>query len=80
MSDVDNRPSTWRVVLAAIFDFLTIFILGGWLIAALTGGLTGHGFALNGWPALLLFVLIIAYFVVGNRIGGTLWKRILRAR
>ena len=32
--------------------------------------------ALQGWPALLLFALVVAYFYVGRRVvGGTLWDR-----
>jgi uncharacterized membrane protein YoaK (UPF0700 family) len=71
----------WRKILAWILDFITIFGLGGYFIAKMTGGLTDHGFNLSGGPALLLLALIIAYFVIGHRFaGGTLWQRILRAR
>lgn len=69
-----------RKVFAAILDFITVFALGGWLIGKATGGTTESGFELNGWPALLLFAVIIAYFVLGSRTGGTLWQRILRTR
>ena len=31
-------------------------------------------------PALLLFAIIVAYFVIGSKTGGTLWQRILRTR
>jgi hypothetical protein len=49
------------------------------LIAWLTGSTTPNGFNLSGWPALLLFALIVTYFVVGRRFaGGTIWDRILR--
>ena len=42
---------------------------------------TEEGFQLNGLPALILFALIIAYFIVFNRfLGGTIWKRILKAQ
>ena len=70
---------TWRIVLAAILDFLTVFFVGGYAIAALTGNLTPNGFSLHGWSGLAFLVLIVAYFVIGKRVGGTLWKRILRA-
>lgn len=82
----DNQPSapvvarpvaTWRVMLAAILDSLTAFVLFGYLVAKATGNTTEGGFKLNGMPALALFALVIVYFVVGNRTGGTLWKRIL---
>ncbi|MBN8293734.1 hypothetical protein JI664_17315 [Rhodobacter sp. NTK016B] len=82
MSDTQpSYPSTWRIVLAAILDFLTIFAVGGYVIARLTGNLTETGFQLSGAPAIALFVLIVAYFVVlGRYLGGTLWQRILGAR
>ncbi|MGD9867962.1 MAG: hypothetical protein AB7U38_08210 [Hyphomicrobiales bacterium] len=67
-----------RKVFAAILDFITIFFVGGYAIGSLTGNTTEKGFELNGWPALLLFALIVAYFVVGSKTGGTLWQRILR--
>jgi DMSO reductase anchor subunit len=72
--------STWRKVFAAIFDFLTIFFVGGYAVGAVTGSNTNDGFKLEGIPALILFALIAAYFVIGRKyLGGTLWQRILRA-
>lgn len=74
-------PSTWRIVLAALLDFLTAFFGLGFIIASLTGGTTEKGFSLEGGPAFLLFALVVAYFVVFNKfLGGTIWKRILGAR
>ncbi len=72
----DTQPKTWKVVIAAILDFLLIFFVGGYLIAALTGGTTEGGFELNGWPALLLFALIVLYFWGMKRLGGTVFKRL----
>ncbi|HBF60557.1 MAG TPA: hypothetical protein DDW48_03715 [Methyloceanibacter sp.] len=73
--------STWRKVLAAIFDFITIFFAGGYAVGYLTGSLTPDGFELQGGPALLLFAVIVAYIVVFSKyLGGTLWQRILKAR
>ncbi|WFS02324.1 RDD family protein [Rhizobium tumorigenes] len=83
MSDalVPRNPSTWRRVLALILDLITAFFGLGYLVALLTGGMTDDGFQLNGWPAMLLFALVIAYFVIANRFfGGTIWKYILKAR
>jgi uncharacterized RDD family membrane protein YckC len=75
------KPALWKRVLAAILDFLSAFIGFGFLVAWLTGGLTPEGFNLTGGPALVLFLLIIAYFVVFNRfLGGTIWRWILGAR
>ena len=76
--EATQRPATWRIILAAIFDFLTAFFVFGFVVGSLTGQLTPNGFSLSGWAAALCFALIVAYFVIGNRIGGTLWKRILR--
>lgn len=72
----DGKASTWKVVLAAILDFLLVFLGGGYIIAKLTGGVTENGFQLNGAPAFLLFALVVAYFVGMKRLGGTLFKRL----
>jgi hypothetical protein len=75
------QPATWRIVLAAIFDFFTAFWVFGILVATIFGGKTESGFNLTGGSALLLFALIVAYFVIFNKyLGGTIWKRIFRAR
>jgi hypothetical protein len=79
MSETIEPASMWKRVIAAIFDFFTIFIGGGYVIARLTGGITESGFNLAGGPAFALFALIIVYFLVGRRYaGGTLWDRIFR--
>ena len=66
----------WKRVVASILDFIGAFAVGGYLIGAGTGGLQPGGFNLEGWPAVLLFALIVAYFYVGRRVaGGTLWDR-----
>lgn len=72
----NEKVSTWKVVLAAILDFLLVFLGGGYVIAMMTGDTTEGGFQLNGVPALILFALVIAYFVVMKRLGGTLFKRL----
>jgi uncharacterized membrane protein YoaK (UPF0700 family) len=77
---MSNTVSTWRIVLAAILDFFTVFAVGGYGVARLTGNLTETGFSLHGMPAVALFAVIILYFVAGRYLGGTLWQRILRAR
>jgi hypothetical protein len=76
-----ERPTTvpyWKIILAAVLDFITVAWVFGLLIANLTGQTTAKGFSLEGGPALLWFGLMIAYFVLGPRFGGTLWRRILR--
>ena len=74
------RPAkTWKRVLAAILDFITVFWIGGLVIARLTNETTDNGFSLHGGSALMLFALIVVYFVVGRRFaGGTIWDRIFR--
>jgi hypothetical protein len=74
-----NPPASFaKRVLALFLDFLTIFLLGGYLIAWLTGSVTSQGFQLRGAPALALFAIIGAYFYAGWKIaGGTIWDRIL---
>ena len=72
-----RKVSHIRIVFAAILDFFTIFFVAGYLVAKFTGNTTESGFQLNGAPALLVFGLIIAYFVAGKYLGGTLWQRIL---
>ncbi|WP_372928953.1 hypothetical protein [Methyloceanibacter sp.] len=76
-----KHVSTWRKVLAAILDFFTIFFIGGYIVGYFTGNITAEGFQLQGMSALILFVVIIAYFVIFMQfLGGTLWQRLLKAR
>lgn len=80
-TEVNKGPATWRIVTAAILDFITAFIVLGFIVATVLGGRTDTGFKLEGLPALVFFILIVAYFIVFNRyLGGTIWKRILRAQ
>lgn len=71
-----DNTSTWIVILASIFDFLLVFIVGGVAIAYLTGASTEGGFRLRGLPALALFVLIYLYFWGLGRSGGTVFERL----
>jgi len=76
-----NAVATWRKVLAAVLDFLTIFIFGGYVIGYLTGSLTPGGFQLRGGPAFALVAAMIAYFIVFTKyLGGTPWQRVLKVR
>ena len=81
MSEPAQPVATWRKVVAAILDFFTVFFIGGYAIGRMTGNLTDEGFNLQGGPALVLFAVIVAYFVVFTKyLGGTLWQRLLGTR
>lgn len=80
MAETD-KVASWRIILAFLLDLITAFLVFGYLIALAFGGTTAGGFSLQGWTALLLFAVVIAYFVLlGRFLGGTVWQRILRAR
>jgi hypothetical protein len=80
-AEAPKQPATWRIILAAILDFFTIFWIAGFVVASIFGGKTDEGFSLEGGPALLCFALMVAYFVIFNKyLGGTIWKRILKAK
>ncbi len=67
----------WRRAVAAVLDFLTIFLVAGTGIAALTGNLKSSGFEMEGWPALITMAIVVVYFVFGNKyLGGTFWRRL----
>lgn len=74
-----QKASVGKRFVATVLDFLTTFIVFGLAIAYATGMTSRGGFSLEGAPALVLFALMIAYFIVGRRFaGGTLWDRIFR--
>jgi uncharacterized RDD family membrane protein YckC len=67
-----------KQVVAFIIDFLSSFLVFGYIIAILTHNIVRGGFALKGAPAVILVLLVIAYFVGMNRwAGGTLAKHLL---
>lgn len=72
----------WKIIIAFILDLFTAFFVLGYLIALLTDSPVNTeatvSFNLEGLPAVILFAGIIGYFIIGNRLGGTLWKRILK--
>ena len=76
-----RQVSTARKVFAAILDFLFIFIVVGYVVARLTGGVTDDGFDLKGAPALVVFAGVVLYFIVFYRfLGGTQLQRLLGVR
>ena len=71
----------WRRGLAGFLDFVTVFFVGGYVIAKFTGETTSNGFELTGAPALIQFVVIFFYFYLGwEKLGGTIWQRSLKAK
>ncbi|MBZ0128155.1 MAG: hypothetical protein K8F59_03475 [Rhodobacteraceae bacterium] len=76
-----KQVASWRIILAFVLDLLTAFFLIGYVVAAMTGNTSDGGFSLNGGPAIIFFVLIIAYFIgMGRYGGGTIWQRILKTK
>lgn len=84
MTDQTGSPAIkpfWRRGLAGVLDFLTVFFVGGYVIGKLTGNLTDSSFNLTGAPALVLLAVIALYFYLGwEKLGGTIWQRVLRAK
>ena len=63
-----------RRAVAIIIDTIVLGIVG-WIIGLGMGGASATGFNLSGGPALLLFIIAIAYYVVMEvQMGGTLGK------
>jgi DMSO reductase anchor subunit len=80
-AEIATSVPTWKKIVAAFLDFMTIFFAGGFAIGAATGQNTPEGFNLTGVSALLLFALIFLYFFAGSKyLGGTIWQRILGTR
>ena len=78
-----RRTSTLRVVTAEILDFLTVFLIGRYVIGAVAGwfGSSEAAFSFADWQGLALVFVIVAYFYLLSRTeGGTLWQRILKAK
>ena len=66
-----------------VLDLITSFAVFGYIVAVFTGSIIDDGFFLEveGAPALIAFVLIVAYFILVPRFfGGRVWHRILRAK
>ena len=69
-----------RRAVAVIIDSILLGIVG-YLIASVTGSTTAEGFNLAGAPALLLFLIAIAYYVVMEKTSGaTLGKMAMKLK
>jgi uncharacterized RDD family membrane protein YckC len=63
-----------RRAVAIIIDMIVLCIIG-WVLALGMGGSTSTGFNLSGAPALIWFLIALAYYVVMEvQMGGTLGK------
>jgi hypothetical protein len=88
MAVYDPPQPMWKRNLAGVLDFLLAFLLLGYLLSKVPGNRpagpilgpagtkTIEVFGLGGWPALLLIVLVVAYFVILGRTGGTVFQRL----
>ena len=80
----DGRCQTGIDLAQSIRGHTRLFdgLFGRWLCDRLFDRrLTTDEFKLEGMPALILFAVIVAYFVVGRKyLDGTIWQRILGAR
>lgn len=73
------KAATWRVVVASIIDLAGGFLVFGYVIGLIFGGATDTGFNLQGWRAILLLVVLVAYVIGCNRyLGDTIGRRIMR--
>jgi len=79
--EIRKPVARWRKIVAGVLDFIFVFFISGFAVAYATGNLTSDGFDLKGGPALIVFALIAAYFVVFTKfLGGTVWQRVLGVR
>ncbi len=92
MATYDPPQPMWKRNVAGILDFLLAVIVLGYPLSKLPGNQSPHPpsfgpgtttvelVGISGWPALLLLVLVIAYFVVLGRTGGTIFQRLFGMR
>lgn len=88
MATYDPPQPLWKRNLAGILDFLLAFSVFAFLASKIVGtpprlpvtnpaGTATEIFGLGGWPALVVLVLVVAYFVVLGRTGGTVFQRLV---
>jgi len=88
MAKYDPPQPLWKRNAAATLDFLLVLIVGGYLLTKLPGNqpppppsfgpgtTTTQLFGIGGWPAIALIVVIVAYFMILGRTGGTILQRL----
>jgi hypothetical protein len=88
MATYDPPQPMWKRNVAGILDFLLALLFFGFLLNKIfghqahppvinTGVKTTEMFGLDGWPALICLFLVVAYFIVLGRTGGTVFQRLL---
>ncbi len=80
MIETAKSVAHWRIITAFLLDALCSLIVIGYAVAAVTGQTTEDGFQLKGWPALVSIAIVIAYFIIGRQLGGTVFQRLLGTR
>jgi len=87
MATYDPPQPMWKRNVAGILDFLLALFVFGFVFNKIfghtphppvitAGGTTTEVFGLDGWPALLTLVMVVVYFVVLSRTGGTVLQRL----
>ena len=66
--------------LACVLDFYTAFIVFGYLVGFASGAVTEDGISLTSAGGAIMYALILGYFLISARQGGTPWQRILGTR
>ena len=91
MATYDPPQPLWKRNAAGILDFVLASVVFGFALGKLfpaapheppkiPGATTTEFFSLSGPATILLLVLIIAYFVVLGRTGGTVFQRLFRMK
>ncbi|SRR5579871_5482068 len=88
MATYDPPQPLWKRNVAGILDFVLALFVFGFLFNKIfghqphppagfnPGGTTTEMFGLDGLPMLLTIVMIVVYFVVLGRTGGTVFQRL----
>jgi hypothetical protein len=87
MATYDPPQPLWKRNVAGILDFLLALFFFGYFANKIfgrqphppvinAGVKTTEMFGLDGWPALITLVLVVAYFAVLGRTGGTVFQRL----
>jgi hypothetical protein len=89
MANYDPAQPLWKRNTAGILDFVLVFLVFGFLLSRLPGNQSPSPpfapapgarvvevFGIGGWQTLVLIGLLVAYFVVMGRTGGTIFQRL----